>query len=101
MGKEEDQIMMPGKLRESKEELMAVFERNGSTDGPVISFVVAIVQLALTEWLSRVNQCPDHFMPQRKGLKGTESTVLLPVPVLGRTGPLPQIHIYPEPGNVT
>lgn len=28
MGKEEDQIMMPGKLRESKEELMAVFERD-------------------------------------------------------------------------
>lgn len=69
---------------------MAVFERDGSTDGPVISSVVAIVQLARTEWISRVNQCPDHFMPQRKHLKALKAPCCYQYLCWVEQGPLPK-----------
>lgn len=88
--------MMPGKKR--------IYDRVGkrnlqSTDGQVTTFVVVSVRLARTERISRVDQ--GQIIYEEKVRKVTGGTVPLPGRVLGSTGPPPQIHVYPEPRNVT
>lgn len=48
---------------------MIVLEKIKSTGRQVISFVVVMVHLAFTKWISHVNQFLDHFILCRKSLK--------------------------------